>query len=42
MRPDSIARLSIIDSVNYTGKILPTGQIVVTKLDSTRYERMPD
>jgi hypothetical protein len=42
MRPDSIARLSIIDSVNYIGKILPTGQIEVTKLDSTRYERMPD
>ncbi len=40
IRPDSLKRPSIIDSITYLTKILPSGQIETKRLDSIRYERM--
>lgn len=38
--PDSIKQSSIFDSINYISDILPSGQIVTKRIDSTRYNRM--
>jgi hypothetical protein len=36
---DTIKRMSIIDSITFKSKILPSGKIETIKLDSVRYER---
>ena len=39
IKPDSVKHSLSFDSVNYSGTILPSGQIVVKREDSTRYRR---
>ncbi len=38
---DSLKEYSVFDSVSYINKILPSGQIITTRLDSVRYETKP-